>query len=350
MYNCAERQPLCTTRIETLTTLAQLERVQPEWAALFLRCPDATPFQSPAWLIPWWRNLGRGELCTFAAWRDARLIALVPLYVYTQPDGMRDVLPVGCATSDYVDVVCEPGCEGGVMDAVFTQLQRRHAAWDRCHFAQIRSGSPLLEAAVPFGWHEARSESEPCPVLRLPAHAEGLESFVPKRMLLNLRYYRRRAERLGPLRFVHASAGNVHALFDVLTKLHGARWSARGEPGVLAATEVCRVHREALPALFDANMLRLYALLIGARIVAGFYGVADPRTGGRVYYYLGAFDPEYRDVSPGTLLIAHALELAVRERASEFDFLRGREPYKYLWGARDRATYRRELRPVRAAA
>ena len=40
--------------------------------------------------------------------------------------------------------------------------------------------------------------------------------------------------------------------------------------------------------------------------------------------------------SPGTLLIAYALEDAVSRGDSEFDFLRGNEPYKYRWGARDR--------------
>ena len=37
-----------------------------------------------------------------------------------------------------------------------------------------------------------------------------------------------------------------------------------------------------------------------------------------------------------TLLIAHALEDAVSRGDSEFDFLRGNEPYKYRWGAVDR--------------
>jgi Acetyltransferase (GNAT) domain len=44
------------------------------------------------------------------------------------------------------------------------------------------------------------------------------------------------------------------------------------------------------------------------------------------------------------LVIDYAIRAAVREGAAEFDFLRGREAYKYRWGATDRLTYRRRLR------
>jgi len=39
----------------------------------------------------------------------------------------------------------------------------------------------------------------------------------------------------------------------------------------------------------------------------------------------------------GRALVGRAIELAVDEGASCFDFLRGAEPYKYRWGARDQA-------------
>ncbi|HPU25822.1 MAG TPA: GNAT family N-acetyltransferase [Phycisphaerae bacterium] len=52
----------------------------------------------------------------------------------------------------------------------------------------------------------------------------------------------------------------------------------------------------------------------------------------RLYYYLGGFDPEYGRLSPGKLLVAHALEQAIGEGMRGFDVLRGREDYKYEWG------------------
>lgn len=60
----------------------------------------------------------------------------------------------------------------------------------------------------------------------------------------------------------------------------------------------------------------------------------------RTHSYIGGFDPRFAACSPGALVLEHALAEAVRERASEFDFLRGREAYKYRWGGRDRPQYR----------
>ena len=46
----ANGQPGLTT--QTLDTIADLVRLLPQWWALWDRCPSATPFQSPAWLLP----------------------------------------------------------------------------------------------------------------------------------------------------------------------------------------------------------------------------------------------------------------------------------------------------------
>ena len=69
---------------------------------------------------------------------------------------------------------------------------------------------------------------------------------------------------------------------------------------------------------------------------------------GCLYCYLTGFDPEFAAISPGTLLLGHAIEQAMRDGARTCDLLRGRERYKYLWGGRDRPTFARTLRPLPA--
>ena len=41
---------------EIVTNAARLTALQPDWWTLWDRSPAATPFQSPAWLLAWWRN------------------------------------------------------------------------------------------------------------------------------------------------------------------------------------------------------------------------------------------------------------------------------------------------------
>jgi CelD/BcsL family acetyltransferase involved in cellulose biosynthesis len=76
---------------------------------------------------------------------------------------------------------------------------------------------------------------------------------------------------------------------------------------------------------------------VRARTISAQYVLIDR---GRAYAYISGFDPEWARYSLGTLLIAFAIERAIDEGCREFDFLRGREQYKYGWGAVNRATVR----------
>ena len=126
------------------------------------------------------------------------------------------------------------------------------------------------------------------------------------------------------------------SLFD----LHAARWKIRNLPGVLADETTQQFHRQVARRMLDAGMLRMYATRVGDRIAAVFYGFA---LHGTVYYYLSGYDPDLEKLSIGTLIVAHAIEEAVRDGATTFDFLRGAEEYKYAWGATDRMNQRRQL-------
>jgi CelD/BcsL family acetyltransferase involved in cellulose biosynthesis len=129
----------------------------------------------------------------------------------------------------------------------------------------------------------------------------------------------------------------VEEFLDALVRLHGERWSERGECGVLHDAAVLAAHREAAPQLLAAGLLRLHALRLEGAIVAVLYCLADApqRRERRWYDYIGGFDPRFAAFSPGTVLLAHAIEAARAEGAVALDFLRGSERYKYRWGAVD---------------
>jgi len=117
-----------------------------------------------------------------------------------------------------------------------------------------------------------------------------------------------------------------------------------GPLGVLASEGVQKAHQETVPGLFALGLLRLYSLRLADRTVASFYGFTHTAAGKkRAYFYLSGFDPALAGLSLGSLVIDYAVRTAVAEGAAEFDFLRGRETYKYCWGAQDFLTYRRRL-------
>ena len=324
--------------IEEVTTSAGLEALVPAWHDLWRRAPAATPFHAPAWLIPWWHEIGRGELRVLAARRDGRVIGLLPMYLQHEADRSK-LLPLGIAISDYLDGLFEEGCGPEVGEALLRRLTD-HGDWGQCELHPLRPESPLLEAREPPGCTDQVLEFEPCLVMRVPAGARCVRDIVPSGMRRKLRQAELRAARAGRISFETATATTVAELLEAFFQLHAARWTCRDAPGVLADPAIRRFHRAAAPMLLDAGLLRLHALRLDGQIVAVVYALFAKR---RAYSYLSGFDPEVGDISPGTLCVGFTIEQAGREGAREIDFLRGREGFKYRWGAGERPCYGRML-------
>jgi CelD/BcsL family acetyltransferase involved in cellulose biosynthesis len=331
--------------IEEVTTTEALERLRPEWSALRARCPTSTLFQSPEWLIPWWRHIGQGELWALAFRQAGRLVGLAPLYIYVKPGSSeREVFLLGIATTDYLDALFDQEFASCGALMVFAHLDAAWHRWDVCDLQQLRPQSPLLSAAIPAGWHQEVTRQEPCLFLTLPAMVDELPGLVSRRMRKTLRYHWHRAEKVGPVRVESVNEKNLDELLEALFQLQRARWSSRGLVEMSAAEAVQKAHRETAPALLSLGVLRLYGLRLAERIVASLYGFTyGTASQKQAYAYLSGFDPSFESLSPGMLVIDYAVREAVREGAAEFDFLRGREAYKYHWRPKERLTYRRRL-------
>lgn len=309
--------------MQLVTTIESLESHASEWDALWRRAPGATPFQSPHWLLPWWTHFSNGGELAVVMSADA----LAPLYVLRDGDESLGMF-LGTGNSDYLDVL---GMD--VEPLLARALEVDCQFWD---LQQIRPSSPLLSAALPSGWSDNAEAMDPCPILSIENAGEELSNLLSTHARKKLRYYRRAAKAT----YESATDESLDELLTALYELHAARWQKRGLPGVLADDVTQSFHRQVARRMLDAGALRMYAMRIDGRIVAVFYGFAHQ---GTTYYYLSGFDPALDRLSIGSLLVAHAVEEAVHEGGTTFDFLRGAEEYKYSWGATDRINQRRQL-------
>ena len=309
-----------------------LAALQPQWWELWCRAA-APPFVSPAWLIPWWQIFRPGELRSIAVLDGGRLIALAALY--------RDhgrLLPVGIALSDYLDVLAEPA-DPAALPALARGV-RELPDWEECSLEELPPAAAALALPTPEGCGDGAQPQSACPVLALPRSAERLGEVVPAGKLRKLRMARHRAQRRGGLAVECVGSEGIGGFLRELTRLHRARWQERGGSEVLRGDLVEKFLAAATPRLLAAGLARLFLLRFGDRCAGAYYGLSD---GGRAYAWLGGFDPGFAHESPGTLLIAHAIEAAIGDGCREFHFLRGRERYKYEWGALDRWSVRRLL-------
>jgi CelD/BcsL family acetyltransferase involved in cellulose biosynthesis len=325
-------------RLDHATTAAAVAALVPEWSRLWQTVDDATPFQSPEWLLSWWEWFGNSAPVVVTARDDGRLVGVLPLYRFEEPGGGK-LLPFGITLSDYLDVLVEPNIAG--LASLLLASAVDVPEWEECYLPDLPPSAALLSAACPLGLAEYRSGGEACPVLPLPNAVEALRDAVPRKTLRDLRLARRRAAAAGGIAVARANGPTVSSFMHEFFRLHEARWRRRAERGVCADAAVRGFHLTAAQRLSETDMLRLYSLQIADVTVAAYYGFTAK---GKAFAYLSGFDPDYAGLSPGTQIVAHAIEEAIREGASEFHFLRGGEAYKYAWGAVDRPNTARTLR------
>lgn len=333
-------------QVETVVVAdsAALAALESDWWDLWRRSRHATPFQSPAWLLPWWEVFRPGELRVTAVRRDGRLIALAPFYL-ERIGGECRLLPLGIGISDYLDILLDDE----VAEEAAELLVRHMASsdrWSEWELPELSADAATQRLRCPDGCCEEAGASSCCPVLPL-AGCGRLEAALPKRKLRKLRMARRRAERRGDLSVIAADPLNMDALVQELVRLNRQRHADSAEPCVFDDPRVESFHRQAAPCLLQAGLLRLNALMIGSEIAAVYYGLQSRE---RAYAYLSGFDNTFDYESPGSLLIGHAIAAAISEGSQEFDFLRGGEAYKAEWGAVPRVSRRRVFRRIPADA
>jgi CelD/BcsL family acetyltransferase involved in cellulose biosynthesis len=315
--------------IEVITDPEELETLAPYWLDLCRR-KEVTPFQTPMWLLPWWRHFGSNDLAVIVSRSGDSIDAIAPLYILRDDESDESLgLFLGTGISDYLDVIGDASLVIDEMSNLNCQL------WD---LQQLQPSSSMLAVPLPEGFSENVEDQEACPVL--PLDGKSFEDLGSTHFRKKLRYYRRALEPSGEVRIETPTADTLDDLLTSFFELHAARWKRRNLPGVLADDVTQQFHRDVARRMLDAGMLRMYAIRCNERVVAVFYGFA---LNGIVYYYLSGYDPDLEKQSIGTILVAHAVEQAVRDGATTFDFLRGAEEYKYAWGATDRMNRRRQL-------
>jgi CelD/BcsL family acetyltransferase involved in cellulose biosynthesis len=307
-----------------------------EWLALWRCCPDATPFQAPAWILAWARHFAPDRTRALAVWTRGVLDALLPFFTWN-----GTVLLAGTGPTDYCDGLFAPGHEDQAVGMLGALADIAHCESMCVDLQQLRARSALLVARAPAGWSAEVQAGPPCPVTPLSGSA-GLDAISTNR-LRKLGRLRRILQREDAYMLGPGSDEDLDEAAGTLERLHARSWERRGSPGVLADALMHAFMHSVMPELKAAGLLRITELKVRQRAIAIVFALHSGRA---CYSYLGGFDPAWSQASPGTLAIIEAMQQAAAEGANEFHFLRGREAYKYHLGAHDLPTYRRVLNRV----
>jgi len=321
-------------RATLLTSAEELGRLRAEWDSLYDRCPQATPFQSYGWLMAWWTIFGRSDAVVVAVTRHECLVAVAPLYVVRDPHGLRHLRLIGHGHSDYPDLLIADDDPAATMAEIWDALKR--IKWHVGMFTDLREASPLLIYPPPAQFVARVTPHGVAPCLALPSDIEVFRNNLPRGLRRTLRRCRTRLDALGPMTCEQVPLNEAEFMLDVLFELHTAQWRRRGRPGVFAEPRVRDFHRLAVRSLSRSGVLRLWALRSNGTVVGVKYTLWRRDC---VWSYISGIDDAYRPLSVGAIFFEDVIARAIAAGCTQFDFLRGAESYKYVWGARDQQLF-----------
>ena len=170
------------------------------WEGVLQRCPSATVFQTPEWILPWWRHLSgtRVPLTLVASSADGP-VAIAPLALQRAAAG-RVVRFAATGVSDYLDFVVAQGHEREFAQSLFPFLADIRC--DLLDLQQVPEHSPcareIVQAARERGLRVHTEAQEICPAIPLPDTWDDYRAGLGKSMRENGSYYPRMvAKRLG---------------------------------------------------------------------------------------------------------------------------------------------------------
>jgi CelD/BcsL family acetyltransferase involved in cellulose biosynthesis len=356
------RLPTLTRKV--VTDPRGLNELAAEWSDLLRRSASNEPMLSPAWLVTWWtvygENTGR-QLYVVLFYEGDRLVGLAPLARRTCRHRalipFRRLEPLGAdvdeqdgVCSDYLNVIAERGGEQRVCASLAEALRSREwAPWDEIVLPAMAGDTPtpafLTETLRTAGFLTECTPSGASPYTSLPSSWDKYLASLPKKKRQNIRYALRDFDTFaGGTTELHCAhtIEEVEKARRILHALHADRWAGAGKQGVFEKPRFRAFHDRVQPHLFGQNALQLLWLTARGEPLAAMYNLVWDN---KVYFYqCGRKYDVPPKISPGTVLIARAIQKAIAEGRREFDFLAGAAPYKMLFA---RAT--RPLVQVRAA-
>ncbi|MEU5738060.1 GNAT family N-acetyltransferase [Streptomyces tendae] len=313
--------------VELVTDEGVFAALAPQWRRLYGRCAAATPFQSHAWLLSWWRSYGSdGRLRLVLAREGRELVAAAPLMSVRSP--VPALVPLGGAISDYGDVLLDD--ERGP-DAE-TALTAGLAALARTAPVDLREVRPGAAAERVYArWRGPRHRLADSLCLELPAlPMDGLVDRLPSaKARQRVRAQLRRLDALG-VKSRPVLPDEADAAVRRLLELHRLQWRGRKVTGehlrprfrehlVRAVAPMVRTGDAVVTEFRMADeVVAVDVTLLSRRLAGGYLYGAHPRL-------------RERRADVAVMLLDACAEYARAPGRGTLSLLRGDEPYKHHW-------------------
>ncbi|MEU9641298.1 GNAT family N-acetyltransferase [Streptomyces sp. NPDC048188] len=313
--------------VELVTDERVFAGLAPEWRRLYDRCAAATPFQSHAWLLSWWRAYGSAGRLRLVLARDGREpVAAAPLMLVRHP--VPSLVPLGGAISDYGDVLLDDE-RGPDAEAALTAGLAAAARTALVDLREVRPGAAAER--VYARWRGPRRRLADSLCLELPAvPMDELVARLPSaKARQRVRARLRRLDALG-VKSRPVLPEETDAALRRLLELHRLQWRGRQVTGehlrgrfrehlVRAVGPMVRAGDAVVTEfLMDGEVVAVDVTLLSRRLAGGYLYGAHPRL-------------RERKADVAVMLLDACAEHTRAPGRGTLSLLRGDEPYKHHW-------------------
>lgn len=358
-------------QVQRITSWPELAALEMEWNTL----AAGLPLRSWDWLATWWKHYGvpsgsrftpainERELFLLAVYREPNfnhggpvreLVGIAPWYIDRSALKGNVVrwLGDGEVCTDHLSLICRPNDIPVVVESLAKTLTEQFDDWDRLEFSAVDADDvPIQNLAAALADRDCTVSQEATDsvwIIDLPASWDDYLAAVSKSHRKQLRQLERRVLDSSRTAWHYVeNADQFETAWNILVDLHQRRRTSLGEPGCFASQTFHNFHREVAKRLLGRGQLRMAWLELDGSPAAAEYHLAGRHT---TYAYQGGVDPNRLHEEPGRLSTIHCLRLAIQERHSKFDFLRGDEPYKAHWRAMPNSVVNYRVVPNRRLA
>ncbi len=311
-----------------------------EWDALLEKNCSDVPFLRYGYLSSWWQYKGGGEwpeaeLRIISVRKDGQLIGIAPLFS-TAHEGRRKLLLLGSIEiSDYLDFIHDPKYSGEFFELLFDFLAGEPFSDIHDLLLYNVPEHALTRAYVEkesqkHNWTVKTEQAYHTPIIHLAEDWDTYLAGIDKKQRHEIRRKMRRADedpqeiRWYIVEEQEKLDEEIDAFFDLMV--------LDDEKKTFLTDTMREQMRSIIRWAFNEKILQLSFMTIAGNKAAAYlcFDFQD-----RIWVYNSGFDPQYREFSPGWVMLGYLIQHAIETGKKFFDFMRGDEDYKYRFGAAD---------------
>ena len=344
-----------------------------EWDALLAGAVSNVIFLTRQWQGLWWRRFGsqtqnpnscRLHLLSIRG-GDGALVGVAPIFIAQEPlpplkEYKRGVLrpegegkPLrlvrivgGKDIADYLDVLSAPDRIKEVWSLTLDYLLGIRDEWDVIDLHSLPDWSPSRELlprlAAERGLEARVFPEDVSPVVQLPSDWETYLMSLRKKDRHELRRKVRRLESRDDARWTLVPPNDRAALMEGMRAFVDLHRMSGADKAAFMDEEMARAFMGMAEELADTGWLDLAVLRVDGEPASAYLSFLYRD---RLYLYNSGYNPRFAKYSAGVALLAYRIHKAILQGVRIFDFLRGDEPYKYDFGAKDTLVWRAVLTP-----